>query len=350
MAKTREMTEEQRNAIPGEATVIVPEINEEYEYVFDDDLSDFGPSTVDIENTSTTVVVPEVAAAVIDTAAVVDKLLPASDRAAHVEPFTDKEVVEAGDAATDVTVDTTVTPTDAETQLNALRTLVNNLTGELAALRQVSAPVQEAPVVVQQEVKPEVAQPTQVVAPRFSVDEIVGQHQLDLEGFEDVLTNPEKFVAYLGKMIGSVMNSYDAHAVPKTVEQVYRSLPAMVTHQIEVQSTMQKTIDGFYTKHPVLKGHQNIVANNVHVVKGENPAMSMEACLEEAAKRSYQNLQLVQAEIAKQTTTPVVRQAVTKTAVTPQARAALPRSGPVRTSAGNRASVDPGLRSELDEL
>lgn len=348
MAKTRELTEEQKKAIPGETTVIVPEINEEYEYVFDDDLSDFGPpSKVEIENT--TPVIPATPD-VIDTAAAVEKLLPASDRATHVEPFTDNEVTDPIDAVTDVTIDTTGTPEDTETQLNALRTLVNNLTGELAALRQGAAPVQEAPVVVKPEVKQEPVQTKQVVTPHFSVDEIVGQHMLDAEGFEDVLTNPEKFVAYLGKMIGSVMSTYDSQAVPKTVEQVYRSLPAMVTHQIEVQSTMQKTIDGFYTKHPVLKGHQNIVANNVHVIKGENPEMSMEACLEEAAKRSYQNLQLVQTTIDAQTRKPVVTTTVTKPVVTPPARAALPRSGPVRTSAGNRASVDPGLRSELDEL
>ncbi len=121
----------------------------------------------------------------------------------------------------------------------------------------------------------------------------------------------------------------------------------MVTHQIAVQTELNKSVDEFYTNHPVLKDHQNIVAGNIHTIRGEQPEISMSDCLTEAAKRSYRQLGLIQ----KQTVVTQPAATTNQAGKPPVQKAALPGRTSTRFSGpAGRVTVDPALRQELDEL
>lgn len=318
-------------------------VNPDHTFVFEDDLDDNY-----VEPTATT---DEVATAVQDLIGAAEGTVEGGnpeDLAVGEQSTTDTTTVIEGAATTDETVVSNDEPETltAEEQLAAMRATLNAQAAELLQLRS-GTPRQPVavtqPVVAAQPAQP-AAQPTTSTTPQ-TVDDFIATLGVDAENLDAIVTTPEGFNGFIKNML----QSYEGYMTPKLVEQVFLSLPAMVTHQIEVQTNINKTIEKFYTDHPVLAEHQNIVAGNIHVVRGESPDKSMQDCLVEAAKRSYRQLGLLQKQgivtTSKAATTPSTE------GQKPVQKVALPGRTSARFSGpAGRVTVDPALRQELDEL
>ena len=324
-------------------------INDDYVYVFEDDLGDDYlemPAATDGE-VEATVDALLAAGAAVDAGTVTDGDADTTVGAAEstVESTDGQAVTDTSDAGADTAgvPDTSTQQDDYEVKLAAMRATMEAQAAELMALRstakQASTPVQgkpaATPVVVVEETNKQ-------ITPR-TVDDFMASIAIDADGLDAIVTSPEGFNAHIQK----VLTAYDAFAVPKLVEQVFLSLPAMVTHQIEVQAELNKEVEKFYAGHPILKDHQNIVASNIHVIRGENPEMTRDQCLAEAAKRSYTQLGILEKQGLSVTTT---QQAAIQQAPKVASRAALPGRQTNRFGGGGRVTVDPSLRKELDEL
>ena len=320
-------------------------VNEDHVFVFEDDLGDdFEPPAAtsgDVEDTVNALMDAGNNVVIDDQPVAAPTATGEQDTAVVIDPQSatgtpDIETPPAGEVATPPA------EPDMEAQLAAMRATLNAQAAEIMQLRaNTQAQPQHKPA-TQPAQSAAVVQPEMATTPR-TVDDFVSSLNIDAEALDAIVTSPEGFNGFVKNML----TAYTGFMTPQLVEQVYLSLPAMVTHQIAVQTELNKSVDEFYTSHPVLKEHQNIVAGNIHTIRGEQPEISMNDCLVEAAKRSYVQLGLIQKQAA--VTPPATPP--NPAGKPPVQKAALPGRTSTRFSGpAGRVTVDPALRQELDEL
>lgn len=164
--------------------------------------------------------------------------------------------------------------------------------------------------------------------------------------FDELLRNPDSFNKALNAGIKEALTQVSKANQQQALEMLQVNLPGIVRTQVTAQRSDQQAADAFYEKHTILAEFKPLVGQNVTQVAAENPEWELAKVTEEAAKRTYNQLELAQAAGA---TTTKGKKPVSKA-----------KNTGLRKSGGSRGKTKRGrlaknintskLQGELDEM
>jgi len=143
--------------------------------------------------------------------------------------------------------------------------------------------------------------------------------------YDEIMESKEAFTKFMSRVMGV--------AKEQAKQEMLTSIPQVVGSFVQRQASMKDVATAFYDKYPELKRVKRYVSTVANEVQAENPGMTIEGVLEEAAKRAKETLQIqsmIQTEDKKSAGKP-----------------SLPGG-----SKGSRSGIVPstGLQKEIDEL
>lgn len=178
---------------------------------------------------------------------------------------TDEDDSEEADEETEDTDEELTELERTKEQVKKLTELIESQA--LQALGQVTVPAKKPTSTPEPKVE------TPVETEETSVAEMLGEVD-----FEELREDPEKFVAFIGKVIETSRK--------QTINELQGQLPQMVNDRTTQAIALQKLVDDFYRDNSALAGAKqtvSIVARNVGV---EHPDWDMKQILDEAGKRT----------------------------------------------------------------
>lgn len=131
-----------------------------------------------------------------------------------------------------------------------------------------------------------------VVPPVPEVKEFKGF--LDGEDIDDIVSDPKKFEAVLGRVREQTRND--------VIEHVFRAIPTLIVKQVQQQTLIKSAVDDFYKENKDLIAVKRVVGEIANDVAADNPKLTLREVFDKAAEKTRETLGLKKEAIIKEKT------------------------------------------------